>query len=1336
MTILTRLLTRLQRPAGITSDAQGAQPHARTREGGRKISGYVTAPDREQRTCGSYVSRWAVLGASLLGFLIPLATAASAQAESAWWDVTSGARPGYLHPGVAQDEVQQLTLTTGELEHHAEQVGFALSVGGGFVGRFATEPTAAEHPGVLTPLTTAALQAALETAYGVGNVTVTEPEPFIYRIASGGELASQPVKPLAASPVLVGKSEVVVLQQGRPDGEIYATVTDIGNAPVATAASPVLITDLLPAGLRAVGIAATRQLGINIREPLPCDRATLTCTVQRQEEDAGEHLFHDALPPFNMVEMRIAVDFEGPVSGPNRVSVSGGRAYRCNQVSPGTGSYSDLGCTTEEPGGRFERADLGPVPGAAIEKTLTISGESTPFGVETYSLRNENQGGSAATAAASHPFQSTTTINLDQGEDIAPLETGGHKPEVQPAAIPRDLHFQWPPGLIGNPSGLTQCTDEQFFANVATIANLCPASSAAGVAVVYINEPAALGALPIAVPLFNLVPHYGEPARFGFNVVTGNSPVVIDTSLRSDGDYGVTVETNGITQVAGFLSSVVSVWGVPGDPAHNRQRGWSCLLESRGTLASDLSEFGLGACSASESPPGTNPPGFLFLPTSCGPTSSTPVLGDSWVNPLAFDAFPTLAGYQMPPLDSCNQVPFGPTIESEPTSNAATSPTGLNFDINVHDPGQEFGKNLVQSQIKKAVVTLPQGFTTNPSVAEGLKACPQSTYEHSTVDGSVACPEESKVGDVEIESPLVKQKVQGSLYVAEQTHNPNGNLLTIYLVARNPEIGVIVKQALRVTPNPVTGQLTTEVDNIPQLPFSHFQLSFRQGQRSPLITPPTCGTYTVESELYPYSSPESPVHGESSFKITTGPEGQGCPSGTPPFRPHLEAGSENPTAGAYSPFYTDITRKDSEQEITRFSIKLPTGEIAKLKGVSECSDAQVALAKSREVEGGGGAEQANPACPANSEIGHTQVGTGVGNVLAYAPGKLYLAGPYHGSPISLVSVTAAKVGPFDLGTVVVRFAIDVNHETAEVSVDGANSDPIPHIVDGIPVHLRDIQAFVDRPGFTLNPTSCAKKSTASTILGSGSNFVSSADDVPVTVSSPFQVASCASLGFKPKLALNLVGKKTHRGALPAFKAVLTYPKQGAYANIAKAQVTLPKSEFLEQGHLKNVCTRKVFETGKNPGENCPANSIYGKARAVTPLLDQPLEGPVYLRTGYGTRLPELAAALNGPQISITLAGTIDSVHKKGTEGSQIRNTFAVVPDAPVERFTLELKGGKKGLLVNSTDVCKGTHKALAAFTGQNGKLDEYEPALKAQCGKGGKGGKKGKKSPGKKKAGH
>jgi hypothetical protein len=515
---------------------------------------------------------------------------------------------------------------------------------------------------------------------------------------------------------------------------------------------------------------------------------------------------------------------------------------------------------------------------------------------------------------------------------------------------------------------------------------------------------------------------------------------------------------------------------------------------------------------------------------------------------------------------------------------------------------------------------------------------------------------------------------------------------------------------LKVTPNPVTGQLTTEVDNVPQLPFSHFELSFRQGQRSPLVTPPACGTYTVEADLYPYSNPTAALHRDSSFQITAGPEGQGCPSGgVPPFHPGLEAGTVNNAAGTYSPFYTHITRKDSEQEITNFSIKLPPGVAGKLAGVSECSDGAIALAKSREVEGGGSVEENSPSCPKNSEVGHSLVGSGVGNVLAYAPGKLYLAGPYHGSNISLVSITAAKVGPFDLGTVVVRFALKIDPETAEVSVDGATSDPIPHIVDGIPIHLRDIRAFVDRPNFTYNPTSCAKKSTASTILGSGLNFASSSDDQPVTVTSPFQVADCASLGFKPSLALSLKGG-TKRGATPAFKAVLTYPKKGAYANVRESVVTLPHSEFLEQAHIGTVCTRVQFKEGAVPGEKCPAASVYGFAKAVTPILDEPLQGPVYLRSS-SHRLPDLVAALHNRQVDIALDGHIDSV--KG----RIRNTFEAVPDAPVSKFTLEMRGGNKGLLVNSTNICKSTNKAISEFTGQNGKLYNTEPVLKAPCGK-------------------
>jgi hypothetical protein len=1056
-------------------------------------------------------------------------------------------------------------------------------------------------------------------------------------------------------------------------GELAITAVNVGDAAANASGSPLVITDHLPAGLRPIFTGeGAHGLG---EEQVPLDGSE--CQIPETRKVVCT-FSSGSLISFHQIEVLIGVRVEaGAQSGEvNEAIIEGGGA-----------------------------------PTARAAHPITVGPGPTPFGVEDYEAPFEEEGGELDNRAGSHPFQYTTTFDLKAGRafDVS----AGNEVAV-PAALAKDVVAELPPGQLGNATAYPQCSTLQFLTFLHLQTNLCPVDTIVGVATVTYSEfllGGPLGLTNRVVPIYNLEPGFGEPARFGF--APAGVPTILDTSVRSDGDYGVDVTVKNVPQIIGFLANTLTFWGVPGDPRHDSSRSVACLEPGSEN----------GPCEPGGS--SAHPPAFLTLPTAC---SGAPLFGaisaDTWFHPGAMVSPDPNPSQPLGTLHGCGLVPFGPTIGSSPTSNAATSPTGLSFDINFEDEGLLNAEGLAQSQLKKAVVTLPQGFTTNPSVAEGLKACSEAEYEASTLEANSGCTSESKVGEVEITSPLVRpdQVVKGGLYVATQQKNPYHNLLTLYLVARNAEIGVLIKQALKVIPDPVTGQLTTEVDDVPQLPFSHFHLAFRSGQRSPLVTPPACGPYTVKADLYPWSDPGTPTERESSFQITQGAEGQPCPSGgLPPFHPNLEAGTLNNAAGTYSPFVTHITRKDSEQEITHFSIKLPPGVIGKLAGVSECSDAGVAAAKGLEKEGGGALEEASPSCPKNSEVGHSLVGSGVGNVLAYAPGRLYLAGPYHGSPISIVSITAAKVGPFDLGTVVVRFALNIDHETAEVSVDGANSDPIPHIVDGIPVHLRDIRAYVDRPNFTLNPTSCAKKSTASTILGSGLDFVSLLDDQPVTVSSPFQAADCASLGFKPALKLSLGGKKTHRGALPAFKAVLTYPKHGAYANIAKAQVTLPPSEILEQAHLEKVCPKSLFTTGSTPGENCPASSIYGTAKAWTPLLDEPLEGPVFLRTGYGTVLPELTATLNNKQIHIVLAGKIDSVQKKGTEISRIRNTFELVPDAPVSKFVLEMKGGKKGLLVNKTNICKGSHRAIAAFTAQNGKLHEFETPLKATaCAKKGK----------------
>ncbi|HEY3491429.1 MAG TPA: hypothetical protein VGK43_00655, partial [Solirubrobacterales bacterium] len=458
--------------------------------------------------------------------------------------------------------------------------------------------------------------------------------------------------------------------------------------------------------------------------------------------------------------------------------------------------------------------------------------------------------------------------------------------------------------------------------------------------------------------------------------------------------------------------------------------------------------------------------------------------------------------------------------------------------------------------------------------------------------------------------------------------------------------------------------------------------------------------------------PDNPAPNEivtetSTFTVERGVDGGACPSGgIPPFKPGLLAGTINNAAGHYSPFNIRLTRTDGEQEFTNFSIKLPPGVIGKLAGIPFCSDAAIAAAKARTGPTGGAEELASPSCPAASQVGRTLVGAGVGSVLTYVPGKLYMAGPYNGSPLSIVAITAAKVGPFDVGTVVIRQALRINPETAEVFVDATGSDPIPHIIQGIPVHARDIRVYVDRPEFVLNPTSCEPTSTASTVLGSGLDFGSDADNVPVTVTSPFQAADCASLGFKPKLELRLKGK-TRRGGNPALKAVMR-PRMGD-ANAARIAVALPRSEFLDQGHIRTVCTRVQFKAGAGNGTECPQGAIYGRARAWTPLLDQPLEGPVFLRSSENP-LPDLVLALHG-LVDVHAVGRIDSVN------GGIRTTFDFVPDAPITKVVLEMGGGKKSLLENSTNVCRGKHEATVKMKGHNGAVHNFGAPLKAQCGK-------------------
>ncbi len=913
---------------------------------------------------------------------------------------------------------------------------------------------------------------------------------------------------------------------------------------------------------------------------------------------------------------------------------------------------------------------------------ISASPAFAAFGFKELGVRFETEGGATTALAGSHPFAMTTTVFFNTAPDPtvekALAERGEFFPGFEsPDGDLKDLSGLQALGLVARPGAVQSCSTASFFAQ----GTPCPQASQVGIS-------SAIDGIPPTAdpePLYSLTPPPGVLLRLGFKA-TGLVPVIIDVGVTEEAPYRGVVSIANAPNVIPVYGSEVTLWGVPGDAAHNGER------EGTGSGSSE------------------NPEPFLTLPRACTGELTTSFKITSWGGESAEKTTPTGE------MSGCEELPFNPTISALPTSHAANSPTGLDFGIDLGDEGIRSTAGRAASDIKKAVVTLPEGFTTNPAVAEGLAVCTteQLGNEKLNSEAGEGCPEASKIGTVEAESPLLEEPVKGNVYIAEPYKNQFGTLLAFYFVLRNRNLGIMVRQAAKVEPNEITGQLVTTTEDMPQLPISHVRLHFREGERSPLATPPRCGKYEVGAVITPWSG-GPPVHTNSAFEVISGAEGSACPSGgTPPFHPQLEAGTVNNAAGTYSPFNLRLTRTDSEQEFTHFSIKLPPGLTGKLAGVGTCSDAAIAAAANPNRTGA--EEEANPSCPQSSQVGTLKVGAGVGPALTYAPGKIYMGGPYHGSPMSLVAIAIAKVGPFDLGTVVQRLALKVNPETAEIFADATGSDPIPHIIKGVLVHARDIRAYTDRPNFTLNPTSCARTQVASTVLGSGTIFSSESDDVPFTATTPFQAASCASLGFKPNLSLQLKGG-TKRGKNPALKAVVTYPK-GAYANIATAQVTLPHSEFLEQAHIRTVCTRVQFAAGAGNGAQCPAGAVYGKARAKTPLLDETLEGPVFLRSS-SHKLPDLVVALHSPKVDVNLVGRIDSV-----KGGRIRNTFEAVPDQPVSEFILEMQGGQKGLLVNSTNICKHTNKALAHLVGQNGKVSDTEPVLKAKSCKKPKKGKK------------
>jgi hypothetical protein len=894
----------------------------------------------------------------------------------------------------------------------------------------------------------------------------------------------------------------------------------------------------------------------------------------------------------------------------------------------------------------------GAVP-VSVQRPVSVSGLDVPFGVETYEFTPEEEGGALDRQAGSHPFQLITTLALN---NTAATDPRTDTPLISPIALTKDLQFVLPEGFVGNPTPIPQCTDQQFMKEIQGTPNFneCPTSSAVGMASVTIRE-SSLDSWPVKItePLFNLVPSTGEPARFGFVAPGVHSPVILDTSVRTGGGYNVTVDVNNITQIVGFVGSEVTFWGVPGDPRHNASRGWWCAGFSHEK----------GTCTPSQE---RHPQPLLTLPTSCAGPLQTTISADSWADPGSFTA-PVQPLFEQA-MEGCGRLSFDPSIQVVPDGQAASTPTGLTVDVHLPQTASLNGSGLAESTVKDTTVVLPAGVALNPAGADGLLSC--APGQIGLQEGSIpTCPEAAKVGTVQITSPLLPDPLIGAAYLAAQNENPFGSLIALYIVAEDSKAGVLVKLAGQVTPDPTTGQLVSTFKSTPQLPFEDLTLHFFGGSRAPLATPALCGPYTTRASVAPWSGNE-PVASDSTFQVISGPNGSAC-SDPLPFHPSLTSGSLNLQAGAFTPFTMTMSREDGEQNLQGIQLHMPVGLLGDLSTVKLCEEPQAQTGE----------------CGPESLIGHTVVSVGLGgNPYTVSGGQVFITGPYHGAPYGLSILEPAKAGPFNLGTVVVRAAINVDPTTSALTI---TSYPLPTIIDGIPLEIRHVNVTVDRPSFTFNPTDCEPTAISGT-LGSTEGNSS-------TINVPFQVTNCATLTFKPIFHVTTNGH-TSRANGASLDVKLTYPNspRGTLANIAKVKVDLPKQLPSRLTTLQKACPDNIFD--KNPAA-CPPGSIVGVAKATTPVLPNTLTGPAYFVSHGGAKFPELIIVLQANGVRVDLHGET-FINKQGITSS----TFSQIPDVPVGTFELYLPQGPNSALAANGNLCKGTLRMPTAFQAQNGQV--------------------------------
>jgi hypothetical protein len=969
------------------------------------------------------------------------------------------------------------------------------------------------------------------------------------------------------------------------EGQVALTATNLGDVPVNAATEPLSLTFRLPHGVVA---KRTLEYPYNYMG-FETHFGEIDCKIRSESLVECSSTPGATLPSYESLEARIVVGVRADAKSGEELeaTVSGGET---------------VGVVATEP--------------------LAI-GASTPFGVHEFKFVPENEDGTVQTQAGAHPFQLTTTLSFNEGLE---LDNGFSTPYPSESGLVKNVAIDLPPGFVGNPTPVAQCTGLDFghlyYANI----DSCPENTIVGVASVTINEPKYFAITTRAVPVFNLIPEVGEPARFGFEVL--GVPVILDAGIRSGRNYGVVIDSDNTEESANLLTSRVTFWGVPGDPAHNSARGWSCL-----------NSYLYLPCTPSAQ---RQPPPLLTLPTSCRGSLTATAGVESWEGELRAPVTYTLQSGPGEPIGmgGCGRLPFDPEIKVAPDGQAASTASGLTVDVHVPQEGQLNPTGLADSNVKDIAVTLPEGVTLNPSAADGLQACSEGQIGFEGVEelepgietqtfksqlpGSLGssetlqpgvnfCPNSSKIATAKIKTPLLPNALEGAVYLAAPQNfqgapleNPFGSLVAMYVVVEDPISGSLVKIPGRVSLNQQTGRIESTFDNNPQLPFEDAELHFFGGERAPLAIGAHCGTYTTEATFTPWSG-GPPVQSTSGFQVTSGPNGAPCPGGALPFDPSLQSGSVNNNAGSFSPLTTTLSRTSGNQPIQSVVLHYPAGLSGLLSTVKLCPEAQANAGT----------------CGPESEIGETIVSVGVGgDPFTVTGGKVYITEKYDGAPFGLSIVNPAKAGPFDLQEgrpIVVRAKIEVDPTTAALTIttnSAAQGYAIPTIVEGFALQIQHVFVNINRPGFTLNPTSC----TPTEVSGA----IDSSEGAGAPVQVPFQVTNCAALKFEPKLTVSTSGKAS-RADGASLNVKLTKPdSQGAQADVGKFKIELPKQLPSRLSTLQKACTNAQFQA--NPA-GCPAPSVVGRMKVATPLLPVPLEGPMYFVSHGGEAFPDLEVVL-------------------------------------------------------------------------------------------------------------